>query len=40
MKSLLERLGKERLYCDGATGSFLQTRGLKGGELNCRSDGT
>lgn len=33
MKTFLERLGKERLYFDGATGSFLQKRGLAGGEL-------
>ena len=33
MKSLKERLGKERLYFDGGTGSVLQTMGLKGGEL-------
>ena len=33
MKGFLERLGKERLYCDGGTGSVLQAKGLKGGEL-------
>ena len=33
MKSLKERLGKERLYFDGGTGAVLQTMGLKGGEL-------
>ena len=33
MKSFLERLGKERLYWDGGTGSLLQAMGLKGGEL-------
>ena len=33
MKSFLERLGRERLYCDGGTGSLLQAKGLKGGEL-------
>ncbi|MBQ6385387.1 MAG: homocysteine S-methyltransferase family protein [Lachnospiraceae bacterium] len=33
MKTFLERLGKERLYFDGGTGSLLQARGLKGGEL-------
>ena len=32
-KSFLERLGKERLYWDGGTGSVLQAKGLKGGEL-------
>ena len=26
-------LGKEWLYCDGGTGSLLQEKGLKGGEL-------
>lgn len=31
--SLLERLGKERLYCDGGAGSMLQSWGLKAGEL-------
>ncbi len=30
---LLERLGKERLFCDGGTGTILQEKGLKGGEL-------
>ena len=29
----LDRLGRERLYCDGGTGSLLQAKGLKGGEL-------
>ena len=29
----LKRLGRERLYWDGGTGSLLQARGLKGGEL-------
>lgn len=33
MKTFKERLGKERLYCDGGTGSVLQAKGLKGGEL-------
>ena len=33
MKSFLERLGTEWLYCDGGTGSVLQAKGLKGGEL-------
>ena len=33
MRSFLERLGNERLYCDGGTGSILQAKGLKGGEL-------
>lgn len=32
-KRFLERLGRERLYCDGGTGSLLQAKGLKGGEL-------
>ena len=32
-RTFLERLGRERLYCDGGTGSLLQARGLKGGEL-------
>ena len=32
-KDLLERLGKEWLFCDGGTGTILQSRGLKGGEL-------
>ncbi len=32
-KSLLERLGKEYLFCDGGTGTFLQEHGLMGGEL-------
>ena len=30
---LRDRLGKEWLFCDGATGTYLQSRGLKGGEL-------
>ena len=30
---LRDRLGKEWLFCDGGTGSFLQEHGLKGGEL-------
>ncbi len=33
MKSLLERLGKEWLFCDGATGTILQQKHLQGGEL-------
>ena len=32
-KSFLERLGQERLYWDGGTGSVLQAKSLKGGEL-------
>jgi len=32
-KNLLERLGKEWLFCDGGTGTFLQAHGLQGGEL-------
>ncbi len=32
-KHFLDRLGRERLYCDGGTGSLLQAKGLKGGEL-------
>ena len=32
-KRFLDRLGRERLYWDGGTGSLLQARGLKGGEL-------
>ena len=32
-KDLRERLGKEWLFCDGGMGTFLQERGLKGGEL-------
>ena len=30
---LREELGKEWIFCDGATGTYLQSRGLKGGEL-------
>lgn len=30
---LREKLGREWLFCDGATGTYLQSRGLKGGEL-------
>ena len=33
MKSFRERLGHEWLYFDGGTGSVLQAKGLKGGEL-------
>ncbi len=29
----LERLGRERLFCDGGTGTILQEKGLKAGEL-------
>ena len=32
-KDLRERLGKEWLFCDGGTGTFLQERGLEGGVL-------
>ncbi len=32
-KPLLQRLGKEWLFFDGGTGSILQEKGLKGGEL-------
>ena len=32
-KDLRERLGKEWLFCDGGTGTFLQEHGLGGGEL-------
>lgn len=32
-KNFIERLGKERLFFDGGTGSLLQGRGLKPGEL-------
>ncbi|MBR6220536.1 MAG: homocysteine S-methyltransferase family protein [Clostridia bacterium] len=32
-KPFVERLGRERLYWDGGTGSLLQARGLRGGEL-------
>ncbi len=32
-KDLRERLGKEWLFCDGGMGTFLQERGLKGGDL-------
>ena len=31
--TLKERLGKEWLFCDGGTGTILQEKGLKGGEL-------
>ncbi len=33
MKPLKERLGKEWLFCDGAAGTILQAKNLKGGEL-------
>ncbi|MDD5849583.1 MAG: homocysteine S-methyltransferase family protein [Firmicutes bacterium] len=32
-KPFLQRLGHEWLFCDGATGTVLQAKGLKGGEL-------
>ena len=32
-RPLLERLGRERLYCDGGSGTILQSMGLAGGEL-------
>ena len=32
-RGFLNRLGRERLYCDGGTGSLLQAKVLKGGEL-------
>lgn len=32
-KDLREKLGKEWLFCDGGTGTFLQEHGLEGGEL-------
>ena len=32
-KKLKERLGREWLFCDGGMGTFLQERGLAGGEL-------
>ena len=32
-RPLLERLGKEWLFFDGGTGTILQGKGLKGGEL-------
>ena len=32
-KKLMERLGREWLFCDGGMGTFLQERGLAGGEL-------
>ena len=32
-QDLRKRLGKERLFCDGGTGSLLQAAGLKPGEL-------
>ena len=31
--SVLEKLGKERLFCDGGSGSMLQAWGLRPGEL-------
>ena len=33
IKDLRQRLGKEWLFCDGGMGTFLQERGLQGGEL-------
>ena len=30
---ILERLGKELLYFDGGTGTLLQEKGMKAGEL-------
>ena len=30
---LRDKLGKEWIFCDGATGTYLQSRGLRGGEL-------
>ena len=30
---LRKRLGREWLFCDGGTGTILQAKGLKGGEL-------
>ncbi|MBR2811145.1 MAG: homocysteine S-methyltransferase family protein, partial [Solobacterium sp.] len=33
MKSIRERLGREWLFCDGGSGTILQKKGLKGGEL-------
>lgn len=33
MRNLRDRLGKEWLVCDGGTGTILQSKGLKGGEL-------
>lgn len=33
MRPLKERLGKEWLFCDGAAGTILQSKNLKGGEL-------
>lgn len=33
MKTFLDRLGKEWLFCDGATGTMLQDMGLASGEL-------
>ena len=32
-RPILERLGRERLYCDGGSGTILQSMGLAGGEL-------
>ena len=32
-RDLRERLGKEWLFCDGGTGTILQAKGLRGGEL-------
>ena len=33
MKTLRERLNHEWLFCDGGSGTILQRKGLKGGEL-------
>ncbi|MBP0954974.1 MAG: homocysteine S-methyltransferase family protein [Oscillospiraceae bacterium] len=33
MKQLTQRLGKEWLFCDGGSGTYLQEHGLAGGEL-------
>lgn len=33
MKTFRERLGKEWLFCDGGSGTLLQKKGLRGGEL-------
>ena len=32
-RDLRKRLGKEWLFCDGGTGTILQAKGLRGGEL-------
>ena len=33
MRDFMHLLGKEFLFCDGGTGTVLQARGLRGGEL-------